>query len=215
MTFLRVYGATVVVLAFGAAAVGPAHAQRRDGHLLPQDKSGPVTAVGCLAKGTDVRGGKKDKYVLGHPKRGPVASVAEATCTVDAGAPALTIDNPEKGGITDASLGRWVEISGRLESETDKDPDNLRELDVATFKLVPVVVPARPAAAARRSEPAPAPAPAARAAEPVASAAPAPPAPAHHTLPKTASQLPALGLVGLLSLAAGLMLRSFRLRQRV
>ena len=43
-------------------------------------------------------------------------------------------------------LGRWVEISGRLESETSKDPDNLRELDVLTFKMVPVVAP-RPAAA--------------------------------------------------------------------
>jgi hypothetical protein len=147
--------------------------------------------------------------------------VPEATCTADPGADALTLDNPDKAGVNDSALGRWVEIGGRLERETSKDPDNLRELDVASFKLVPVVLPPRPAAA-----PAPAPAPrttpppaaAARPAPvpaPAPAAAPAPaPAPAPRTLPKTASYVPVIGLAGLLSLAAGLMLRSFRLRQR-
>ena len=152
MTHRYLYGAAVVVCALGVVTVGPAYAQRRDGGLLPQETSGDVTAVGCLVKGTAVRGGKKDRYALARVKKGPVASVPEATCTVDPGADALTVDNPEKGKITDAALGRWVEITGRLERETDKDPDNLRELDVATFKLVPVVVPTPPAAA-----PAPAP----------------------------------------------------------
>ncbi len=44
-------------------------------------------------------------------------------------------------------LGRWVEIGGRLEKETSKDPDNLRELDVVSFKMVPVVPPPPPTAA--------------------------------------------------------------------
>ena len=126
--------------AFGVVTVEPAYAQRRDGSLLPQDQSGQVTAVGCLVRGNAVRGGKADKYVLARPRKGPVASVPEASCTADTGADALTLDNPEKAKITDAMLGRWVEITGRLESETSKDPDNLRELDVATFKLVPVVI---------------------------------------------------------------------------
>jgi LPXTG-motif cell wall-anchored protein len=182
---------------------------------LPQETSGDVTAVGCLVRGTAVRGGKKDKYALARVKKGPVASVPEATCTVDQGADALTVDNPEKGKITDAALGRWVQITGRLEKETDKDPDNLRELDVATFKLVPVVVPTPPAAAPapapRAAAPAPAPAP--RAAEPMAPAPTPTPTPEPRKLPKTGSQLPAIGLAGLLSLAAGLTLRSFRLRQ--
>ena len=207
------YSATVVVVAFGMVTVEPAYAQRRDGSLLPQDKSGQVTAVGCLVKGDAVRGGKKDKYVLARPKKGPVASVPEETCTVDAGADALTLDNPEKAKMTDAMVGHWMQITGRLESETDKNPDNLRELDVATAKLVPVVVP-RPAAAASPA-PEPAPAPAARPTPaPVATSAPAAPPPEPRKLPKTASQLPAIGLAGLLLLAAGLMLRSFRLRQR-
>jgi len=202
-------GASVVVFAVGVVASGPAYAQRRDGGLLPQEESGTVTAVGCLVRGDAVRGGKKDKYTLARPKRGPVSSVPEASCTADPGADALTIDNPEKGKITDAALGRWVEISGRLERETDKDPDNLRELDVATFRLVPVVIPPAPPPPPPTAA---APAPAPRAPEPTPAAAPPPPKPAQ--LPRTASPVPAIGLAGLLSLAAGLTLRSFRLRRR-
>ncbi len=217
MPLKYLYGVTVGVLALGVVTVGPAYAQRRDGNLLPQDNSGQVVAVGCLVRGDSVRGGKQDKYVLARPKRGPVASVPEASCTADPGADALTIDNPEKGNITDAALGRWVEIGGRLESETDKNPDNLRELDVATFKLVPVVIPPKPTpqattAPVAESRPAP-PAPPARSAQAAATPA-APMAEPQRTLPKTASQMPAIGFAGLLLMAAGLMLRSFRLRQR-
>ena len=212
MPLKYLYGVTVGVVAIGAVTVGPAYAQRRDGNLLPQENSGQVVAVGCLLRGDSVRGGQKDKYVLARPKRGPVASVPEASCTADPGADALTIDNPEKGKITDAALGRWVEIGGRLERETDKDPDNLRELDVATFKLVAVVIPAKPTPQPTSAPVAEAPRPAPRAEPAAPPAAPTPEPP--KTLPKTASQMPAIGLAGLLSLAAGLMLRSFRLRQR-
>jgi len=220
MTFQSVYGATVVALAFGLVTVGPAYAQRRDGSLLPQDQSGQVTAVGCLVQGTAVRGGQKGKYVLARVRKGPAASVPEGSCTTDTGADALMVDNPEKAKITDAMVGRWVEITGRLESETSRNPDNLRELDVMSARLIPVVAPPTPAAAAT---PAPAPRPApAPAAEPRPSPAPAPaaapaPAPAPEApkkLPKTASPLPAIGLAGLLSLAGSLVLRSFRLRRR-
>ena len=215
MILRSVFGATVVVLAFGSVAVDSAYAQRRDGALLPQETDGDVTAVGCLVKGTAVRGGKDD-YVLARPKRGPIASVPEASCTADAGADALQLDNAEKGPITNAMIGKWVQISGRLEKETSKDPDNLRELDVASVKLVPVVVP-RPATAAEPS-PAPAAAPAPRpytpAPAPAASPAAAEPAPAPAALPKTASPIPAFGLAGLLLLSAGLALRTFRLRRQ-
>ena len=213
MALHSLYGATVVVVAFGMVTVEPAYAQRRDGNLLPQDQSGQVTAVGCLVKGNAVRGGKADKYVLARPKKGPVESVPEATCTAEPGADALTLDNPEKAKMTDAMLGKWIQISGRLESETDKNPDNLRELDVLTAKMVPVVLPT-PAAPARQTPPAQAaesrPTPA-----PVATSAPSAAPPAEpRKLPKTASELPAIGLAGLLLLATGFMLRSFRLRQR-
>jgi hypothetical protein len=220
MTFQSVYGATVVALVFGMVTVGPAYAQRRDGSLLPQDQSGQVTAVGCLVQGTDVRGGQKGKYVLARVRKGPATSVPEASCTTDTGADALMVDNPEKAKITDAMVGRWVEISGRLESETSKNPDDLRELDVMSARLVPVVAPPTPAAAATPAPaPRPAPAPAAEprpspAPAPAAAPAPAPAAEAPKRLPKTASPLPAIGLAGLLSFAGSLVLRSFRLRRR-
>lgn len=221
MTLQCVYGATVAVFAFGVVSVGPAYAQRRDGALLPQDQSGEVTAAGCLVRGTSVRGGPKDKYVLAKPKRGPVASVPDSACTASTGDDALTLDNTSAAGINDKMLGRWVEITGRLERETDKNPDNLRELDVASFKMIPVAAPPRPGppatppAAAPPATPRPAPAatppPAAAPAPAPAAAAPAEP---RKTLPKTASPLPAIGFAGLLSLGVGLMLRSLRRRQR-
>ena len=215
MNLKHVYSATVVVFAFGVVSVGPAYAQRRDGSLLPQSESGDVTAVGCLVRGSQVKGGKKDQYALARPRKGPVASVPEANCTADAGADALDLDNTNRG-VTDAMLGRWVQVSGRLESETSKDPDNLRELDVASIRLVPVVPPkpaATPAPSPAAAPPA-APPPAARAPEPTPAPAPAPAAEAPRTLPKTASPIPAVGLAGLLSLAMGVTLRSFRLRRR-
>ena len=223
MTRQYVYGATVVVFAFAVVTVEPAYAQRRDGNLLPQDKSGQVTAVGCLVRGNTVRGGKADKYVLARPRTGPVASVTEASCTADPGADALTLDNPEKAAIKDSMLGRWVEITGRLESETSKDPDNLRELDVVSAKMVTVVPPPRAAAAAPPRQATPPPATASAAAEPrptpaaapQATAAPAASASAApRSLPKTASNVPAIGLAALLALAGGFILRAFRLRQR-
>ena len=220
MTFQSVYGAAVVALAFGMVTVAPAYAQRRDGSLLPQDQSGQVTAVGCLVQGTAVRGGQSGKYVLARVRKGPAASVPEGACTTETGADALMVDNPEKAKITDAMVGRWVEIKGRLESETSKNPDNLRELDVMSARLVPVVAPPTPGPAAMAAPaPRPAPAPAAEPRPrpaPAAAAAPAPaPAPeAPKKLPKTASPLPAIGLAGLLSFAGSLVLRSFRLRRR-
>ena len=146
MTLQHVFGATVVVLAASVVTVTPASAQRRDGSLLPQEESGQVTAVGCLVKGGTVRGGDKNRYALARVRKGPVASVPEATCTADAGADALDLDNESgQAGVTDAMTGRWVEITGRLERETSKDPDDLRELDVKTVRLVPVVPPKPPA----------------------------------------------------------------------
>jgi hypothetical protein len=83
----------------------------------------------------------------------------------------------------------------------------LREIDVESFSLVPVMTTVRnePVVAPAAPEPA--------AVEPLPQAPqppgePAPPA-AAPSLPKTASPLPAIGLLGLLSLAAAMGLRMF------
>ena len=216
MTFQHVSGATALVFAVGVFTVGPANAQqRRDGSLLPQDTDGQVTAVGCLVRGSSLRGGKADKLALAHPKRGPVANVPEARCTADAGADALILDNTNKAGVTDAMIGRWVEIGGRLEKETDKNPDNLRELDVASVKLVPVVPPRAAAAPTPPAVAAARPTPQAQPTATPAAAAPAQPAALEaRALPKTASNLPAIGIGALLLLASGLILRSYRRREQ-
>jgi hypothetical protein len=202
---------SAIVLTFAVVTVEPAYAQRRDGGLLLPEKSGPIIVAGCLVRGDQVRGGDAEKYVLARPTAGPVDSVPEATCTAAVGADAITLDHATKYGIGDSMLGRWVEISGRLEKETSGDPDNLRELDVESFRLVPVVTPrAEAAPAPRRQAPpvvqqpfAPAPAPA-----PVAITPEIP-----QSLPKTAGYLPVIGLLGLFSLAGGAILRSVRSRE--
>ena len=184
--------------------------------MVLQEQSGVVhrcRVSGARQVGAGGKGDKADDYVLARPRRGPIESVPEGSCSADSGADALQIDNPEKG-ITAAMVGRWVQISGRLERETDKDPDNLRELDVQSARLVPVVPP-RVAVAT----PAPAPVTAATAAtraRPVGSrtgagTTPPPPEPAR-ALPHTASNRPASALVGLFLLAGALTLRAFRLR---
>src|SRR5690242_15593284 len=107
MTRRYVLGAvSAIAFTCSVLTVGSAYAQqRRDGNLLPQDQSGEVTVVGCLLPGTVVRGGHKDKYVLANPRTGPVASVEEASCAADTGAPALEVDNTSKSGLTSSMLG--------------------------------------------------------------------------------------------------------------
>jgi hypothetical protein len=158
--------------------------------------------------------GDEDKYVLARPAAGPVDSVPEGTCTADAGADALGLEDAKQAGINDDMVGRWVEITGMLEKETSSDPDNLRELDVQTVRFVPVEAP-RVAAA-----PAPPPRPVPPIVEQPAVLPPPEPAPpvvaapeVRETLPKTASRIPAFALLGLFSLAGAFVLRSFRLRE--
>jgi len=183
---------TGVLLTCGVTAVAPAYAQ--NSALLPAEESGWVTVAGCLQpRGTDA-----GKYALASPMPA-VASVTEERCNAPVDSRAFELDDPEESGITDALIGRWVEIYGKLERETSTDPDNHRELDVKSFRLVPVVRP--------RAEAVPAPAPIFE--EPAAPPAETPVATSGVALPKTASPLTAIGLLGLLSLAGAF---AFRMR---
>ena len=198
----------VAVLACGVTA-GVAYAQHRDCGLLPPNQSGTVTVTGCLMRGDQIRGGDSDKFVLANPTGAPIESAPEQTCSAGGDADALQLDNPKKGNIDESMLGRWVQISGRLEKETSTD-DILRELDVESARLIPV---------AQRAAAAPEPAPEPAAFEPAPAAEP-PPAPVpvatsgQEPLPKTAGSGPTLALFGLLALAGSLALRALPARQR-
>jgi len=219
MTARYVSGAfTAIVLMCGFTTLDPAHAQTRDSSLLPPEQSGLITVAGCLQLG----GENGDKYLLTSPTLGPIANVAEENCDATVDDRALDLKDTAQHGMNPSMLGRWVEINGRLEKETDTDLTNLRELEVRSFRMVPVLP---PPVIPPVAEAAPAPVPRTQAEQlpdtPPAEA-PAPPEEqpigttgvVEETLPKTASLLPAIGLLGLLSLAGGLGLRLSRPHER-
>ena len=179
-------GVAAIALTCGVMVARPAYAQLRDGGLLPPEQHGMVTAVGCL-----IHGGKHgDKFILANPTRGPVNSVTEAECSAAAGDNALDLNDATDRGMNDSLIGHWVEVYGDLEKETSKNPDNLRELEVKSFRVLPVVPPRRAEAPAPEPQPiAAAPEPAPFVPEPVATSGQAP-AP----LPKTELNAFRLGL---------------------
>jgi len=204
MTLRYMNGASIgIVLTWGLVVVAPAYAQNTT--LLPAEESAVITVTGCLQRGGDNR----DKFLLASPRLGPVASVTDAACDAAVDTRALELDDADDRGINETMVGRWIEISGRLERETSSNPDNLREISVRSFRLIPVVP--------QRAEAAPAPVPAPPAETPAA--APVLPAPVATSgiaepLPKTASPLAVIGLLGLLSVAGSFGFRAYRSRVR-
>ena len=201
MTLRYMSGASIVtLLSCGLLSVAPAHAQ--NGSLLPPEESAVITVTGCLQM--DPRKSASDKFVLAAPRLGTVANVANGSCDAATDGQALELEDADNRGINQTLVGRWIEISGRLERETSTDPDNLRELSVRSFRIVPVVPP--------RAEAAPAPIPRAEAPAPAPEPEPVPVATTfvQEPLPRTASPLAMIGLVGLISVAGGLGLRFYR-----
>ena len=144
---------TAVVLSCGLPTVDPADAQTRDAGLMAPEKGGLITVAGCFQRG----GQEDDGYVLANPTLGPMASVPEGTCKATIDDRALDLSRfTEEGtweivtfhgqkyttrhGLNQSMLGHWVEISGRLEKESDADLTNLRELKVRSFRMLPVVL---------------------------------------------------------------------------
>jgi len=193
-----------VVLTCGAPTVARAQ-------ILPPEESGMVTVAGCLLlRDAD----HKDQYILANPVPGPIDSVPDGRCSATIDQRAFDLDKTHKVGMSDALLGHWVEINGRLEKETHDRLDNLRELSALSFRVVPVVPPPVEVAVVERIAPpeiqqTPTPRVETRQEEtPVATTGTLP-----ETLPKTASPLQGIGLLGLFGLAGGLALRVSRLHQ--
>jgi len=196
------------LLACGMATVAQPRVHAQQPAFLPEE-GGMITLVGCLQ-----RGGPHDKLILVGPRIGSVVSVPDAACTMTGGEQAVELKDTSRH--YESMLGRWVEISGRLEGlERGDEPEDLRELHVRSFREVPVVPP-QIAEAPRFEPPSPieppppvpqAQAPAVSEEQPVATTgtAPAPP-----SLPKTASQSSLIGLLGLLSLAGAFGIRLFQ-----
>jgi hypothetical protein len=194
-----------VVLTCGAPTVARAQ-------ILPPEESGMVTVAGCLQlRDAD----HKDQYILANPVPGPIDSVPDGRCSATIDQRAFDLDKTHKVGMSDALLGHWVEINGRLEKETHDRLDNLRELSALSFRVVPVVPPPVEVAVVERIAPpeiqqTPTPRVETRQEEtPVATTGTLP-----ETLPKTASPLQGIGLLGLFGLAGGLALRVNRLHER-
>jgi hypothetical protein len=201
MTLRYISGASIVTaLTCGLFTVAPAHAQNAS--VLPAEESAVITVTGCLQM--DPRKNERDKFVLATPRLGAVANVPSAACDSAADAQALELEDADNRGINETLVGRWIEISGRLERETSSDPNNLRELSVRSFRLVPVAPP--------RAEVAPAPLPRAEAPAPAPAPEPVPVATTliQESLPRTASPLALIGLLGLISVAGGFGARYYR-----
>jgi hypothetical protein len=193
---------SALLVTCGIVAIPPAIGWAQNQSVLPE-KGGPITLVGCFTSG-QIK--SHVKPVLTSATMEAVSSVTEATCT-GSGQP-IKLQDLKQAGLDQSMMGRWLEISGRLEGNHRSDA--IREVHVKSFRVIPVVVPpvaAAPAPAPQIAEAAPAP-------PPVYTPAPQP-APVATTgevrkeLPKSGTQLPLVGLIGLLSLAAGLTLHLF------
>jgi len=201
MTLRSLSSASIAAVLLSGLNTATASAQNTT--LLPAEESAVITATGCLQRAGKER---NSHYILTSPRLGAVASVTDGACNEPIDARAVELEDADDHGLNPTLVGNWIEISGRLERETSTNPNNLRELKVRSFRLVPVVPPQR-----ADVTPAPLPPPVLESLAPAPQPA-APPTAIAEPLPKTASPLAMIGLLGLLSSAAGLGFRMFRSR---
>jgi hypothetical protein len=232
MSIRHVFGATaaaVLMFAMGASAKPAGQASREARH----QENTQITLVGCLQREADYRKehhsgrggpvatglGLKNEYVLVNAYPADSGANATVDCSAKGTGEAYELTGKRERDLA-KFVGHPVEITGILKhARIDAsgkatggfDPIGqdlkLFEVNVTSFRGV---ANARAAAA----EPAPAPE------SVVAQANPNEPAPqqrgtsgAQRELPKTAGPLPLTGLIGLLSFAGALGLRSVRRRQ--
>ncbi len=195
--------AAVLTVGVVTLAASTARAQTT---TLP-DQGGIITVVGCVAH-EEVKNHKS--YVLVKTIVGSIPSVTEAACTSSPGDQVIKLQDRNKVDFDETFVGRWVEVTGRLEDSHRK----VRELHMRSIKAVPVAQPRVAEVATPTPPPFTEPPPAAPAAEPAIESQPEPrpePQPVATSgvkeLPKTATSLPLFGLIGLVSLTGGLVLQ--------
>ena len=162
--------------------------------------------------------------MLAKPIIGSVASVTDGACAAPIDETAVELkDIASRHHLGEGMLNHVIEVTGRLEkrkgttaastttADSTTDAKDLREVHVRSFRAVPVVIPTPAAPPEVRYMPAP---------QPQAAIPPLPDQPVATSgtvpteLPKTASSLPLMGLLSLLSLSGALSLRLVGRRRR-
>jgi hypothetical protein len=199
---------TAGLLTWGVTAIGPPSARAQITTTLPD--GGMITLVGCFQPG----GKHHSKYVLAKPTIGSVASVPDGNCSAPLDEEAVELKDTSARDLDASLLGHVIEVTGRMEKiEGTVDAKDLRELHVRQFRAVPVVVPTaaeppviiEPVAAAPEA----AALPQLPEERPVATSGTTP---TPVTLPDTASSLPLLGSLSILSFVGALLLQLRRRR---
>jgi hypothetical protein len=208
----------VSISAFGQSSKSSSKAQKQS-----------MTLTGCLIGESDYKRAQQgkgnsgsaradDEFVLADASEASSASAA-GSCTATASGKAYRLVGKHKNELK-SLVGRRIEITGAFEEKRDaqiaageKKSSLPPEIEVASVRELtasaspaPASVTASAAPAPPAAAPAPAPSP-----EPVATEA-RNETPSREALPKTASNLPLIGLIGLISLCAAFGLRLTRPR---
>jgi LPXTG-motif cell wall-anchored protein len=165
-----------------------------------------TTIVGCFYREVD-SDGDHAKYMLADAVAGPATTVADQNCTPSGGGQLIRLKEVDDVGLNQVASNRWVELYGKMGS--NHDADDPRKFEVKSFREVPLTPPAP-----RIAILIPPPAPQAAVETPpeqeqAVTESPKPMAttgetPYEKKLPKTASELPLIALLGLVGLAGGL-----------
>ena len=170
-----------------------------------------VTLVGCFIRQTD-SDGDHATYVLSDAVPGPATTVADQNCAASGAGQLLKLKHADDVGINQLASGRWVEVYGELGHP--RDADDMRKFELKSFREVPQTP--------RVTILIPAPAPVVEtppAQEQAVTESPKPMATTGETsnepkrLPKTASELPLVALLGLFAISGGLILGAFDRRR--
>ena len=187
------------LLAGGISIVAPRAARAQETNVSAE-RGGPITLVGCLQT---EQIGDKEKYILAKPIQGRQVTVNEPACSVADTSDAVVLKDVDEHHLNRWPTGRWMMITGRLEG-MEHNPER-RELHVKSYR-VPDLTP-RVAQFALPPDPDTIPSSIAlnfEGEQPVATAG------IREALPKTATALPLVGLIGLISLFGGFIVRQIK-----
>jgi len=169
---------------------------------------GHITIVGCFYREVD-SDGDHAHYMVADAKMGPATTVANQTCEPSGSGQLIRLKDADDTGLNQVASNRWVELYGEM--GRPRDADDQRKFEVKSFREVPLTP--RPRIAIL-IQPAPAPQAAVEtppAQEQAVTESPKPMAttgetPYEKKLPKTASELPLIALLGLFALTGGVVL---------